>query len=315
MVKITMTSEFLPPPPLPAWLEAEFPFTRRMFSDGDHTIHFVDEGEGAPVLLLHGNPTWSFLWRKVIRILVPENVRIIAPDLVGLGLSSKPRDPRIHTLDFHANRISALVEALDLHDITIAGQDWGGPIIAVMAARNRQRIRGAVFSNTAIRVPNRPPRRTAFHRFSHTPLLSDLVFRVFNFPIPTLHLAQGDRKSIGRYERRAYRWPLRAFHDRTAPLALAKLVPQSLDSQTFKTLQEADDWARSFSGPVRLVWGMRDPILGRALKGTKELFSDANVVETEAGHFLQEEVPAELAAAIVDVASSESRVMTSPNRP
>ncbi len=63
--------------------------------------------------------------------------RVIAPDLVGLGLSSKPRDPRIHTLDFHANRISTLVEALDLHDITIAGQDWGGPIIAVMAARNR----------------------------------------------------------------------------------------------------------------------------------------------------------------------------------
>ena len=298
-----MTSRFLTPPPLPTWLEEKLPFNRRVFADGDHRIHFIDEGEGAPILLLHGNPTWSFLWRKVIRILGREDVRIIAPDLVGLGLSSKPRNLGIHTLDFHANRVSALVEALDLEGITIAGQDWGGPIIAVMAARNRQRIRGAVFSNTAIRVPSRPPRRTAFHRFSHMPVVSNLAFRVFNFPIPTLHLAQGDRSSIGRIERRAYRWPLRRIKDRTAPLALTRLVPQTLDSPTLQTLREAEDWARSFNGPVRLVWGMRDWILGRALKGTKQLFPDATVVETEAGHFLQEEVPEELAAAILRLVS------------
>lgn len=299
-----MISEFLPPPPLPPWLEEELPFNRRVFADGDHRIHFIDEGDGPPVVLQHGIPTWSYLWRKVIRILLRENVRVIAPDLIGLGLSSKPRDPRIHTLDFHSNRISALVEALDLHDITIAGQDWGGPIIAVTAARNRQRIRGAVFSNTAIRVPNRPPRRTAFHRFSHLPLVSDLVFRVFNFPIPTLHLAQGDRASIGRNERRAYRWPLRRIKDRIAPLALTRLVAQSLDSPALQTLQEANDWARSFAGPVVLVWGMRDPILGRALRGTQKLFPDADVVETDAGHFLQEEVPEELAAGILRLVSS-----------
>jgi len=232
-----VTSQFLPPPPLPSWLGDELPFNRRVFADGDHAIHFIDEGEGPPILLLHGNPTWSFLWRKVIRILARGKIRVIAPDLVGLGLSSKPRDWRIHTLDFHANRVSALVEALDLDDITIAGQDWGGPIIAVMAARNRQRIRGAVFSNTAIRVPQRPPRVTRFHRFSNMPVVSDFFFRVLNFPVPTLHLAQGDRSSIGRNDRRAYRWPLRSFKDRVAPLALARLVPQGLDSPTFRTLR------------------------------------------------------------------------------
>jgi haloalkane dehalogenase len=298
-----VTSDFLPPPQLPPWLSEELPFDRRVFADGNHAIHFIDEGDSPPVLLLHGNPTWSFLWRKVIRILARENVRVIAPDLVGLGLSSKPRDPRIHTLDFHANRISALVEALDLDDITIAGQDWGGPIVAVTAARNRQRIRGAVFSNTAIRVPSRPPRKTAFHRFSHMPLVSDLFFRVFNFPVPFLGFAQGDRKSIGRRERRAYRWPLRRIKDRTAPLALTRLVPQTLDSPTIQTLKEAEDWARSFAGPVSLVWGMRDPILGRSLRGAKKLFPQASVVETDAGHFLQEEVPEELAAAILRAVS------------
>ena len=296
-----MTSRFLPPPPLPSWLEDELPFNRRVFADGEHAIHFIDEGEGPPIVLMHGNPTWSFLWRKVIRILARENVRIIAPDLVGLGLSDKPRDLKIHTLDFHAGRISALVGALDLEGITIAGQDWGGPVIAVTAARNRGRIHGAVFANTAIRVPTRPPRVTHFHRFSHMPLVSDLAFRVFNFPVPGLHKAQGDPKSIGPKERRAYRYPLRRMRDRGAPLALARMVPTSLDSPTLGTLQEADDWARSFTGPVRLVWGMRDPILGRALRGTRELFPDADVVETDAGHFLQEEVPEELAATILRV--------------
>ena len=296
-----MTPQFLPPPPLPSWLEEELPFNRRLFADGEHAIHFIDEGSGPPIILMHGNPTWSYLWRKVIRILARENVRVIAPDLVGLGLSDKPRDLGIHTLDFHAGRISALVEVLDLEDITIAGQDWGGPIIAVTAARNRERVRGAVFANTAIRVPRRPPRVTPFHRFSHMPLASDLVFRVFNFPIPVLSMAQGDRSSIGRNERRAYRYPLRRIRDRMAPLALARMVPTSLDHPTLQTLREAEDWAISFEGPVRLVWGMRDPILGRSLKGIKKLFPDAEAVETDAGHFLQEEVPEELATAILRV--------------
>jgi haloalkane dehalogenase len=302
-----MTSAFSAPPALPDWLEEELPFNRRVFSDGEHTVHFVDEGEGSPVILQHGNPTWCYLWRKVIRILAAENVRVIAPDLVGLGLSSKPRNLKVHSLDFHANRISALVEALDLHDLTVVGQDWGGPVIAVMAARSRERIRGAVFANTGIRVPKRQPRRTPFHRFSHLPLVSDLFFRVFNFPIPFLWYSQGDRRSIGPAERRAYGWPLRRIKDRTAPLALARLVPASLDSPTIHTLREVEDWAASLSGRVRLVWGMRDPILARAVWGARKLFPDAPVVETTAGHFLQEEVPQELADAILQVASHQVR--------
>lgn len=297
-----MTAAFRPPPPLPPWLEEQLPFNRRVFSDGEHTIHFIDEGEGPPVLLQHGNPTWCYLWRKVIHFLTEQNVRIIAPDLVGLGLSSKPRDLAIHSLDFHADRIGALVQALDLRDLTIAGQDWGGPIVSVMAARNSERVRAAVFANTAIRVPTKPPRVTQFHRFSHRPVISDLAFRVFGFPLGTLHLVQGDRSSIGTAERRAYRWPLRRIKDRTAPLALARLVPLTLEDPTFHTLLEAENWAKAFTGAVRLVWGMRDPILKRAVWGARKLFPEAEVTETDAGHFLQEEVPEELAEAIFDVA-------------
>jgi haloalkane dehalogenase len=297
-----LNGHFFSAPAVPPWLEEQLSFKRRAFADSGHTIHFIDEGDGPPALLQHGNPTWCYLWRKVIPILVERGVRVIAPDLVGLGLSSKPRKLATHTLDFHANRISALVEALDLRNLTVVGQDWGGPIAAVTAARNRQRIHGAVFANTAIRVPTKPPRVTAFHRFSRAPLVSDLAFRVLNYPVKKMHLVQGDPSSIGSEERRAYEYPLRRYRDRAAPLALARLVPNDLESPVYDALREVQDWARSLAGDVRLVWGMKDPILGRSIHATKKLFPNAEVVETGAGHFLQEEVPDVLAEAILDVA-------------
>jgi haloalkane dehalogenase len=133
------------------------------------------------------------------------------------------------------------------------------------------------------------------------PIVSDLVFRLLGFPIPVLHRVQGDPRSIGRAEKRAYRYPLRAFRDRVAPLALARMVPASLDHPSVPALRQVEAWAAAFQGPVRLVWGKNDPILGRGLKAMRRLFPTAQVVETEAGHFLQEEVPDLLASAITAV--------------
>jgi haloalkane dehalogenase len=295
-----------PPPAMPAWLETQLPFERKVLAIDGHRLHFVDDGVGRPVLLLHGNPTWCYLWRAVIGRLIHTGHRVIAPDLVGLGLSDKPRDSGIHTLDFHAGAVVSLIKALDLGDLVVAGQDWGGPIVALAAARVRDRVRGAVFANTALRVPSRPPRITAFHRFSHAPIISDLAFRYLNYPVRKLHLVQGDPASIGREQRRAYSYPLRRIRDRTAPLALARLVPHDLSSPVYEGLREVEEWASSARPPVRLVWGMKDPILGRSVRGMRELFPAADVVETDAGHFLQEEVPDELAAALAGLHREES---------
>ena len=301
----SVTSKFTLPPSLPEWLQEELPYQRRIFQNDGHEIHFIDEGTGPVVLLQHGNPTWCFLWRKVIHILLKQNVRVVAPDLVGLGLSDKPRDAKIHTLSFHADRIEALAKALGLQNVTIVGQDWGGPILGLIAARNREMVQGAVFANTSLSAPHRRVHATAFHRFSNVSLLSGFAFRVLGFPIPVMHLVQGDRSSIGAKERRAYRYPLRSFKDRIAPLALARMVPTYLEHPTVKPLEEVEDWAGAFAGLVRLVWGIRDPIMGRALRSMKRLFPKAEVVETDAGHFLQEEVPDVLSEAILQVVSEQ----------
>jgi len=297
---------FLPPPPLPGFLENLLPFTRRAYRlesgpDAGRLLHFIDQGPPAarPVLLLHGNPTWGFLWRKVITLL-PE-LRCVAPDLLGLGLSDKLPHLADHTLDRHRVAIAELVAALDLRGIVLVGQDWGGPIAAQVAAREPERIAGLVLANTAVVVPEHP-RGTAFHRFARLPGLSNLVFRGLGFPMDNLGRVQADRRSIRGEVARAYRFPLRTWRERVAPLALARMVPDGPEHRSVPALQRGEGWVRSFAGPAALVWGMRDPLLGRTLARHERALPNARVTRTEAGHFLQEETPEALAAAIAEVA-------------
>lgn len=281
----------LPVPSLPEWLSAEYPFRRRVLEIHRHPMHFVDEGTGPVVFMLHGNPTWGYLWRKVIGRLQGQGYRVVVPDLLGFGLSEKPRQGSVHSIDMHVKQMVGLVEALDLDEMIIVGQDWGGPLLAGMAARVPARVRAAVFGNTALLMPKRPIRTTWFHRLSHYPLVAPLLFYGFMFPVPILHRVQGDPASIGPKELRAYRYPFRSFLDRAGPLALARMVPNSERHPSIAPLEAVDAWTRGFRGPVSLVWGKRDPILGRALHRLRDALPQARVHETDAGHFLQEEVP------------------------
>lgn len=302
-------------PALPGWLEEQLPFRRRMYVGGDYRMHFIDEGSGPVVLMQHGVPMWCHLWRKVIRLLLAaQPVRVIAPDLIGMGLSDKPRDPKVHTLEFHGQQLSDLIRALDLRDITLVGQNWGGPVTGLAAAMNPERIIGAVFSNTYMRLFKKEPKLTPFFRFANMPLIADAVFRLFNLPIPLLSWVQGDPKSIGPREKRAYRYPLHAPRDRTAPLALVRMVPTSLEHPTMVELAIVDRWARAFTGPVELVWGCKDPVLGEAWRGNLRVFPHANVTKTDAGHYLQEERPEEIANAILRVLAAEKLASRSPEQ-
>ncbi|MFL5353641.1 alpha/beta fold hydrolase [Archangium sp.] len=288
---------------LPSFITRLYPHRSNYLPLRFGRMHYVDEGTGRPVLLLHGNPTWSFLYRKVMAGLAGAGLRVVAPDLIGLGLSDKPRELSAHTLRRHGESLLEFVQALDLKDVVLGVQDWGGPIGAWMAARAGGRVTGLVVMNTSLLAPVRF-RTTAFHRFSHLPLVSDVAFRLFNFPLPILGRTQGDPASISGDVARAYAWPLRHVRDRAAPLALARMVPNHPEHPTVAELTEGEAWARSFAGPVELVWGVKDPILGRALRRHREALPRARVTETAAGHFLQEEVPGDVVAALRRVADA-----------
>lgn len=274
------------------------PFERYRVQVGDYAMHVSETGAGRPVLMLHGNPTWGFLYRKVAAALAGEPLRVILPDLVGLGFSDKPRRAEEHQLERHAAWLGALVDALDLSDLVFVGQDWGGPIGLRALADRRERLGGLVILNTVVGPPRPGFRPTAFHRFAHMPLVSDVAFRVLGFPQNSLSTAQGDKRSISGDVARAYRYPLRRLRDRVAPLALARMVPDSLEHRSVPALGVCRELVESFDGPSAIVWGERDPILGRARRSVERSLPRAEVTLTRAGHFLQEEVPDEIARAI-----------------
>jgi pimeloyl-ACP methyl ester carboxylesterase len=220
------------------------------------------------------------------------------PDLVGLGLSDKPRDPAWHTLENHAAALGAVIDALDLGDLILGAQDWGGPIALLALADRPGRLGGLLLANTVVGPPRAGFRPKAFHRLAKLPVVSDVIFRGLGFPQNILGRVQGDRASISGVIAEAYRWPLRRFADRIAPLALARMVPDSLEHRSVPALIRAQSVVTDWKGPAELVWGVRDPVLGRVHAHVARLLPQARATLTDAGHFLQEEVPTELAAAI-----------------
>jgi haloalkane dehalogenase len=126
---------------------AGYPFEPHRVEFDGLAMSYVDEGEGAPVLLLHGEPTWSFLWRNVIPQLPG---RVVAPDLIGFGLSDKPEDVAWYSYDRHVRSIAHLVETLDLREVTLVVHDWGGPIGLRVAVEHEARVARLVVLNTAI---------------------------------------------------------------------------------------------------------------------------------------------------------------------
>lgn len=305
-------------PDLPDFLRREYPFRRRTLTlaEGRHAGHdlvFVDEVLGherdlplepsaGTVVLLHGNPTWGFLWRKVMRRL--DGLRVVVPDLLGLGFSDKLRRVEDHSLEGHVEALAELARALDLRDALVVGQDWGGPMAMCLGARERSRFVGIVGANGTLALPEHP-RSKAFHKFSRIPVLSRFVFQVLGFPLGWLHRVQNDPDTMRGAVARAHKYPLRRIKDRVAPLAMARMVPDSDDHPSLPEMRRGEAWVESLYADdprrVSFVWGKNDPILGAALRRQSRRFPDAPLRKTEAGHFLQEEVPEEIADAILDM--------------
>lgn len=295
--------EDLRTPDMPDWIHDMLPagVRRRVVDVGGQLMHVMEWGKGMPVLMLHGNPTWGFLYRRIVHLLRDEPLHCIVPDLIGLGFSTKPRRVKDHTLIRHASWLGSCIDSLKIDGLVLVCQDWGGPIGVRALADRPHLMKGLVVLNTALRPPHQGFRPTLFHRFSNLPVISDCVFRLLGFPQNVLHRTQGDPSSIRGAVARAYRYPLRSISDRIAPLALARMVPSSLTHPSVQELTACEGFIRSYTGPSAIVWGEKDPILGRVLRRVVELLPEAPVQRTKAGHFIQEEEPDAIARAVRDM--------------
>lgn len=292
-----------PAPELPDWLAPMVEQFDRYLVDVDgQQMHVMESGEGRPVVMLHGNPTWGFLYRRVVAELAGEPLRVIMPDLVGFGFSSRPGGMASHTLANHAAWFGQLIDALDLRDLIFVAQDWGGAIGTLALADRPDRMAGLVLLNTAVTPPKEGFNPTLFHKLARLPLVSDALFRGLGYPQINLNLGQGEKDSITGDVAKAYQYPLRSWADRGAVLAMAREVPDSLQHRSVPLLQRCQDFVSGFDGPAALVWGDRDPVLAKLKNRTARLLPQATVTSTSGGHFLQEQVPAEIAAAVLHVA-------------
>ena len=238
------------PPPLPAWIEAQLPpgATRRLVDVGGARMHVMEWGQGRPVLLQHGNPAWGFLYRKVVAALQGSSLRLVVPDLVGLGFSDKP-PANVHSLDQHARWLGALVDQMNLDGLVFVAHDWGGPIGLRALADRPGLLRGLVILNTVVGPPRPGFRPSAFHRLARMPVVSTLLFRGLGFPQNVLHRVQGDPRSIAGDVARGYRFPLRGLAQNAAPLALARMVPNSIVHPSIEPLRRCQELIEAIAVP------------------------------------------------------------------
>lgn len=263
-------------------------------------VHMLEVGSGYPVVMLHGNPTSGFLYRKVVDELPTDRLRLIMPTLVGLGFSSKVPASQ-HTLDNHIRWINAALAQLDLTELVYMGQDWGGAVGLGALSRSPGLIEGAVILNTGFNAPTEAGSLSRAHDIAKTPVLGELVFEGLVSIFDRLSDAQGDPNSIPPEVADLYGRPVVESGNAKAPLAMMRMVPYSPDEPSSAQLRDIERYVAGLNIPVEIVWGMNDPILGRVLPRMKQNFPDATVTETQGGHFLQEEVPAEIAAALLRV--------------
>jgi cis-3-alkyl-4-acyloxetan-2-one decarboxylase len=279
-------------------LEGQWPYEPRWFETQEGRLHYVDEGprDGRPVVLVHGNPTWGFLYRHFIGPLVAAGHRAIVPDHLGFGRSDKPADAGVYRIADHARRLDALLESLDLRGAVVVPQDWGGPIGLSWAVAHPGRVAGLFILNT---FAHRPPEKVSLPlplRLFRTPGVGEvmvkglgLFHRVFLFRAGVVH-----RERLTPAIKRAYLMPHPSWSTRTGVLAFPREIPAGPEGPVADLTGELEQGLeRHFRGsPVHIVWAMRDiaftpEMLERLWLKT---FPDARVTRlADAGHYLQED--------------------------
>lgn len=232
-----------------------YPFASNYFEIGGGRMHYVDEGDGPPIVMLHGNPTWSFYYRELIRGLRTEH-RVIAPDHIGCGLSEKPQNYP-YTLSTHIDNLEKLLDHLGLGNITLMVHDWGGPIGFGWAARHPDRVRRFVVFNTAAFLAGKMPFRI---RFSGWPIVGEIAILRFNaFARDATRMAVHHRERMTPAVTRGYLLPYDTPANRIANLCFVRDIPYSPRVPSYRVMQQIESALPQFRDrPMTIFWGMQD---------------------------------------------------------
>ena len=268
-----------------------FPFESRWFESSAGTVHFIDEGVGEPILFLHGNPTWSFLYRGII-IRLKKRFRCIAVDYPGFGLSEAP-DGFGYTPADQAGIVRELVQHLGVQNLTIMGQDWGGPIGLRVALDEMPRLRALVMGNTWYWPIDTLTAKTFAYIMSSAPMQSQILKKnLFVEKIIPMMVKHPLADEVMHHYREALSTPKRRVG--------AAEFPRQLIESTLWLGNLADEVQERLSSmPILLTWGQHDLAFPQPyLERFRDDFKISQVCRLDAKHYIQEDAPGEIARAI-----------------
>lgn len=280
----------------PAWLEKEYPFSSNTLQVMGHQMHFVDEGPDAdheekqPILMLHGNPTWSYYYRNLIKEFSKTN-RVVAPDHIGCGFSDKPQNYD-YVLENHISNVERLVDYLQLKNIVLVVHDWGGAIGFGFATRHPELVSKIVILNTAAYTCDYIPPQINICR---TPILGEAMIRSFNaFAGPATHMAV--EKPLSKEIKKGYLLPYNNYKNRIATAKFVSDIPMKKSHRSWKTLENVEKNLSKLDCPKLVLWGKKDFCFNDYfLNRWKDIYPNATYKEfQDAGHYVVEDAREEL---------------------
>jgi|TARA_Y100000385_G_scaffold252664_1_gene276277 haloalkane dehalogenase len=282
---------------IPEWILRRLPYNHYNIDVNGKNMHIMEKGKGKPIVFVHGNPMWGYLYKKVLDQIDSDDARLIVPDLIGFGFSDKIKISE-HSLEAHTEWMASFFKTIKEESVGLVIHDWGGMIGVAGAMRAGKKIDGLVIMNTSVTAPKDGFTPTWFHGLSQLPVISDLLFRVFNFPLSVLKKFEGIPDSYSKDDLKIYKYPLKKFKNNAGPLALARMVPNNMNHPSVPIEKEVEEFLRSYKGPAEIVWGVNDPVMWKLRRRTERLIPQAKTIKTDAGHFVQQESPEKVVESI-----------------